>query len=104
MVQGLEDLAPEGLLDRARRAAGLMADVARDRIFCHYDPDGTTSATILVRALMRRGKRIHATMAHALDRTSADRLRHDTNELVIDSDLGSGQLDLLQGLPYPGSV
>src|SRR5881296_79968 len=101
MVQGLEDLAPEGLLDRARRAAGLMDDVARVRIFCHYDPDGTTSAAILVRALMRRGKRIHATMAHALDRTSADRLRDESNELLIVSDMGSGQLDLLEGLPYP---
>jgi len=101
MVQGLEDLAPEGLLDRARRAAGLMDDVARVRIFCHYDPDGTTSATILVRALMRRGKRIHATMAHALDRTSAARLRDESNELLIVSDMGSGQLDLLEGLPYP---
>src|SRR3989441_49090 len=101
MVQGLEDLAPEGLLDRARRAAGLTDDVARVRIFCHYDPDGTTSATILVRALMRRGKRIHATMAHALDRTSAARLQDESNELLIVSDMGSGQLDLLEGLPYP---
>src|SRR3989442_1599505 len=101
MVQGLEDLAPEGLLDRARRAAGLIDDVARVRIFCHYDPDGTTSATILARALMRRGKRIHATMAHALDRTSAARLRDESNELLIVSDMGSGQLDLLEGLPYP---
>src|SRR5712692_9360390 len=101
MVQGLEDLAPEGLLDRARRAAGLMDDVSRVRIFCHYDPDGTTSASILARALMRRGKRIHATMAHALDRTSAARLREESNELLVVSDMGSGQLDLLEGLPYP---
>src|SRR6267378_3301884 len=64
MVKGLDDLAPEGLLDRVRKAAGLVDDAARVRIFCHYDPDGTTSASILTRALMRRGKRIHATMAH----------------------------------------
>src|SRR2546428_11987068 len=101
MVQGLEDLAPEGLLDRARRGAGLTDDVARVRIFCHYDPDGPTSASILARALMRRGKRIHATMAHALDRTSAARLREESNELLVVSDMGSGQLDLLEGLPYP---
>src|SRR5213594_5273983 len=101
MVQGLEDLAPEGLLDRARRAAGLMDDVSRVRIFCHYDPDGTTSASILARALMRRGKRIHATMAHALDRSSAARLNEETNELLIVSDMGSAQLDLLESLPYP---
>src|SRR6059036_3428758 len=93
MVKGLDDLAPE--------AAGLVDDAARVRIFCHYDPDGTTSASILARALMRRGKRIHATMAHALDRTSAARLRDESNELLIVSDMGSGQLDLLEGLPYP---
>src|SRR2546422_822025 len=101
MVKGLDDLAPEGLLDRARKAAGLVDDAARVRIFCHYDPDGTTSASILARALMRRGKRIHASMAHALDRTSAARLREESNELLIVSDMGSGQLDLLEGLPYP---
>src|SRR5947199_8825651 len=101
MVKGLDDLAPEGLLDRARKAAGLVDDAARVRVFCHYDPDGTTSASILARALLRRGKRIHATMAHALDRTSAARLGEETNELLIASDMGSGQLDLLEGLPYP---
>src|SRR5881397_4638 len=99
MVKGLDDLAPEGLLDRARRAAALVDDAARVRVFCHYDPDGTTSASILARALMRRGKRIHATMAHALDRTSAARLGEETNELLVVSDMGSGQLDLLEGLP-----
>src|SRR5213594_1887282 len=84
MVKGLDDLAPEGLLDRARKAAGLVDDAARVRIFCHYDPDGTTSASILARALMRRGKRIHATMAHALDGTSAARLQEESNELLDD--------------------
>src|SRR5438128_4525193 len=101
MVKGLDVLAPEGLLDRARRAAALVDDAARVRVFCHYDPDGTTSASILARALMGRGKRIHATMAHALDRTSAARLGEETNELLVVSDMGSGQLDLLEGLPYP---
>ena len=101
MVKRLEDLAPEGLLDRARKAAVLVDDVSRVRVFCHYDPDGTTSASILTRALIRRGKRIHATMAHALDRASATRLQEESNELLIVSDMGSGQLELLEGLPYP---
>ncbi len=101
MVKRLDDLAPPGLLDRARKAAGLLDDVSRVRVFCHYDPDGTTSAAILTRALMRRGKRVHATMAHALDRASADRLKEESNELLIVSDMGSGQLDLLEALSYP---
>jgi len=101
MVKRLEDLAPEGLLERAREGANLVDGVSRVRVFCHYDPDGTTSASILTRALMRRGKRIHATMAHALDRSSAARLQEETNELLIVSDMGSAQLDLLESLPYP---
>src|SRR5207244_11735095 len=88
MVKGLDDLAPEGLLDRARKAAGLVDDAARVRIFCHYDPDGTTSASILARALMRRGKRIHATMAHALDGTSAARPPEESTELLVVTDMG----------------
>ena len=55
MVKRLEDLAPQGLLERAREAASLVDRVSRVRVFCHYDPDGTTSASILTRALMRRG-------------------------------------------------
>lgn len=101
MVTRLEDLAPQGLLERARKAADLVDGVSRVRVFCHYDPDGTTSASILTRALMRRGKRIHASLAHALDRSSAARLMEETNELLIVSDMGSAQLDLLEGLPYP---
>jgi RecJ-like exonuclease len=101
MAKRLEDLAPPGLLERARAAATLVDGVSRVRVFCHYDPDGTTSASILTRALMRRGKRIHATMAHALDRASATRLHDETNELLIVSDMGSAQLDLLEGLAYP---
>lgn len=101
MGKRLEDLAPPGLLERAREAAKLVDSVSRVRVFCHYDPDGTTSASILTRALMRRGKRIHATMAHALDRSSAARLNEESNELLIVSDMGSAQLDLLEGLTYP---
>src|SRR6266496_380332 len=85
MAKRLDDLAPQGLLDRARRAVDLVDAASRIRVFCHYDPDGTTSASILARALMRRGKRIHASMAHALDRASADRLQAESNELFAEA-------------------
>ncbi|HEX9341464.1 MAG TPA: DHH family phosphoesterase [Thermoplasmata archaeon] len=101
MAKRLDDLAPQGLLDRAQRAVDLVDAASRIRVFCHYDPDGTTSASILARALMRRGKRIHASLAHALDRASADRLLAESNELLVVSDMGSAQLDLLERLPYP---
>lgn len=101
MVKRLEDLAPQALLDRTRKAADLVDGASRVRLFCHYDPDGTTSASILARVLLRRGKRIHATMAHALDRAAAARLSEESNELLVVSDMGSAQLDILEGLPYP---
>ncbi len=101
MAKRLEDLAPQGLIDRAHRAAELVDSSSRVRLLCHYDPDGTTSASILARALLRRGKRVHATMSHALDKSVADRVRAETNELLIVSDMGSGQLDLLESMPFP---
>lgn len=101
MAQRLEDLAPQGLLERVEKAVRLVDGVSRVRVLCHYDPDGTTSAAILARAFMRRGKRFHATMSHAFDRSSLERLRQEDNELLIVSDMGSGQLDLLEELRGP---
>lgn len=101
MAKRLEDLAPQALLDRARRAVTLVDGVSRVRVLCHYDPDGTTSAAILARALMRRGKRVHATMSHALDAATVERVKAEPNELLVVSDMGSAQLDLLEPLPFP---
>ncbi len=101
MAKGLEDLVPQGLLERARQAEALVDRASRVRVLCHYDPDGTTSAAILARALIRRGKRVHATMSHALDAATVERMRAETNELLLVSDMGSAQLDLLETLPYP---
>ncbi len=101
MAKGLEDLVPQGLLERVHQAEALVDRVSRVRILCHYDPDGTTSAAILARALMRRGKRVHATMSHALDAATVDRIKAETNELLVVSDMGSAQLDFLETLPFP---
>jgi single-stranded-DNA-specific exonuclease len=101
LAKRLEDLAPPGLLERARRAVSLVDGVSRVRVLCHYDPDGTTSAAILTRTLMRRGKRVHATMSHALDKAAGERLRAESNELLVVSDMGSAQLDVLESLGYP---
>src|SRR6266568_1093507 len=73
MAKRLDDLAPQGLLDRARKAVDLVDAASRIRV----------------------------SMAHALDRASADRLQAESNELLVVSDMGSAQLDLLEHLPYP---
>ncbi len=101
MAKRLEDLAPQGLLDRARLAVERLDGVSRVRLLCHYDPDGTTSAAILARALMRQGKRVHATMSHALDAATVERVKQEPNEFLLVSDMGSAQLDLLESLPFP---
>ena len=104
MAKRLEDLAPAGLLERTRGAAALVDAASHVRIFCHYDPDGTTSAAILARALLRRGKRFQATMSHAFDSAALARLREEPSELLVISDMGSGQLDLIEQLPGPTVV
>src|SRR6266568_3127445 len=73
MAKRLDDLAPQGLLDRARKAVDLVDAASRIRV----------------------------SMAHALDRASADRLQAESNELLVVSDMGSAQLGLLERLPYP---
>ncbi len=100
----LPDLVPREFLERAERGRVLVDAATRVRVLCHYDPDGTTSAGILGRALLRRGKQFHATLSTVLDAALAARVKEEDVELVIVADMGSGQLDLIEGLGVPAIV
>jgi len=100
----LSDLVPGEFLLRAERAKALLDRAARVRILCHYDPDGTTSAAILARACLRRGLEFHATMSTVLDADLAKRVAAEGNEVLLVADMGSGQLDLIEGLGIPAVV
>jgi RecJ-like exonuclease len=101
VARSLADLVPKELLVRARKGIDLVDGVSRVRILGHYDPDGTTSAAVLARAMVRAGKAFHASTSTVIDEALVKRLKEESNELVIMSDMGSGQLDRVEGLPCP---
>src|SRR2546425_6441396 len=104
MARSLADPVPKDLLDRGRKGIDLVERVSRVRILGHYDPDGTTSAAVLARAMMRAGKAFHASTSTVIDKELIARLAAESNDLVIMSDMGSGQLDRVEGLPCPAIV
>ncbi len=104
MAKGLADLVPKPLLERAERGVRLVERVNRVRILGHYDPDGTTSVALLARAMLRAGRAFHASTSTVVDDALVKRVSEEGNELVIVSDMGSGQLDRIESLACPAIV
>ena len=68
------------------------------RVISHYDADGITSAAIICKALYREGFNFHATlMRNPFDKGLA-RVSKEDNELIIFSDMGSGQIETIEKL------
>ena len=66
------------------------------RVISHYDADGITSAAIICTALYRAGYDFHATlMRNPFDKGLA-RVSKEENDLIIFSDMGSGQIDTIE--------
>lgn len=103
-MAGLGDIVPRELATRIAAGVRLVERARRVRILGHYDPDGTTSAAILVRAMLRWGKDVHASTSTVIDEAMAARLREENNELIIVADMGSNQLDRLESLQRPAIV
>lgn len=95
---------PEELWTRARRGVALLENVQRVRVLCHYDADGATSAAILGRALSRWGKAFRISLTTVLDDDTVAGIREESNEAFLIADMGSGQLDAVEGLERPAVV
>ena len=68
----------------------------RIRVVSHYDADGITSAAIICKAFHRAGYDFHATlMRNPFDKGLA-RVSKEGNELIIFSDMGSGQIETIE--------
>ena len=66
------------------------------RVISHYDADGTTSAAIICKALYRAGYDFQASlMRNPFDKGLA-RVSKEKNELIIFSDMGSGQIETIE--------
>lgn len=95
---------PDVLWARIEKGLAALAPVDRVRVLCHYDGDGAASAAILARALSRWGKGFHVSLTTVLDDAVLARIRAEENAAYVVADMGSGQLEALEGLGRPAVV
>ena len=89
---------PSKLEERIRLAADVLNEERRVRVISHYDSDGISAAAVLCGMLKNSSKAFHTTMSRNLDRRLIEKIKSEKNSLVIFSDMGSGQLDLIAEL------
>jgi len=78
--------------------AGLKAGREPVRVVTHYDADGLCAAGILSRALLRANRPFHTTIVHQIDAPLIETLSRQSYPWTVFCDLGSGALDLVEGL------
>ena len=91
----------EDIQRACKRAAAMLQSVppsSRIRVVSHYDADGISAAGILCTAVHRAGYEFHATLMRNPFTKGFDRLKNEQNELIIFSDMGSGQLETIEQL------
>jgi len=91
----------EDILQACQNAATLLQSLppsSRIRVVSHYDADGIASAGVLCKALYRAGYHFHATLMRNPFTKGFDRLKNEKNELIIFSDMGSGQIETIESL------
>lgn len=70
--------------------------LTRMRIISHYDADGITSAAIIGKALYRAGYNFQTTLMRNPFDIGLKRVLKEYNDLIIFSDMGSGQIDTIE--------
>ena len=87
------------LSELSKKASEIILSLPKStkvRVISHYDADGITSAAIICNALQRAGYNFHATlMRNPFDKGLA-RVSKEENELIIFSDMGSGQIETIE--------
>ena len=86
------------LSEKAATIISSMSKSTRIRVVSHYDADGITAAGIICKALHREGYDFHATLMRNPFTQGLERVGKEKNELVIFSDMGSGQIETIEQL------
>src|SRR5512136_90593 len=89
------------IAEACKKAVVLLSSLpssSRIRVVSHYDADGISAAGVLCTALYRAGFEFHATLMRNPFTKGFDRLKNEHNELIIFSDMGSGQIDMIEHL------
>lgn len=101
----LETLVGTSMARRLEQAAGrFRATPGVARILVDADADGLSAAGALVTALTREGRPYHLTALRGLDAEVAGSLAEEKPPVLITSDVGSGQADLLEPIADAGTL
>ena len=87
------------IVEACRKAVVMLLSLpssSRIRVVSHYDADGISAAGVLCTALYRAGFEFHATLMRNPFTKGFDRLKNEHNELIIFSDMGSGQIEPIE--------
>ncbi len=101
----LETLVGEPMARRLEQAARLFdATPGVARVLVDADADGLSAAGVLVTALTRRGRPYHLTALRGIDAAVVQGITEDKPAVLITSDVGSGQADLLEPVADAGTL
>ncbi|MEM3050243.1 MAG: DHH family phosphoesterase, partial [Thermoplasmata archaeon] len=89
---------PDEFSDALRQALKVVNSAGTLRVVSHHDADGISAAAIATGALRRTNRQFHLTITKGLDSEVIESLAKEGNEAILFLDMGSGQLDGLEGL------
>jgi RecJ-like exonuclease len=75
-----------------------MPKSTRFRVISHYDADGISAAAIICKTLFREGYEFHVSLMRNPFTKGLERVKKEENEIIIFTDMGSGQIDMIEQL------
>lgn len=102
-MPSLRDIAGEGLSQAAENAASYLLQIQPGlvRIVSHHDVDGICAGSITTAACDRASYAVHTSLWGNMGPDEIERLGEQEWEVLIISDMGSGQVDALASLQRP---
>lgn len=102
-MTSVDEVAPEGLAHILNDATSYIRSLEPRlvRVVSHHDVDGICAGSISVATLSRAGYRVHASFLGNMGERELERLGAEEWDVMIVSDMGSGQADGLATLERP---
>jgi single-stranded-DNA-specific exonuclease len=91
MTNNIEDICK-----KASEIILSYSEYSNIRVVSHYDADGISAAAIICKALYNAGFNFHATLMRNPFDKGLKRISEEENELVIFTDMGSGQIETIE--------
>jgi len=92
MIEPIDALVKEAM----KAAEKIKLTTEKIRVVSHYDCDGISSASIMIKALRREGKSFHVSIIKQLSNEEIEYLSKSDYKFFIFLDFGAGQLEAIQ--------